>query len=243
MRGDGRGVLVPPHAQHQKDAATREQRLQCIRQDLRRGLVVRAVEHHGGAVAHDLEPARPAHRGEAPSHRLRGHSDSVRGEQLDQTDRDCRVLRLVPADERALDISVGAVHPVNRQLHASLIVVGYDHPRPALLADHEELRAALQADILQHLQGFCDLRRRYHGHAGLDDPGLLPRNLGEGRSQFQRMIVPDPRDPAGEGRDHVRGVEPAAQPRLHHRQVHPRAREVQKGHQGVGLEETWRPEL
>jgi hypothetical protein len=74
-------------------------------------------------------------------------------------------------------------------------------------------------------------------HAGVQDAGLLARDVGERRAEDLGMLPLDGRDHSDRGVDHVRRVEPATQSDLDHRVPHPLAAEPIERHRGGHLEE------
>ena len=79
-----------------------------------------------------------------------------------------------------------------------------------------EARPRLFGDHRKRLRGkFADDRRA----ARFDDAGLVPGDIGDGRSECDEVIQTDAGDDADDGVDDVGGVEPPARPHLHHGDV------------------------
>jgi hypothetical protein len=91
---------------------------------------------------------------------------------------------------------------------------------------------------LDHLQRLVGLARDDHRPTRLDDPGLLPGDLGQARAQHLQVVVVHRRDHADRrGVEDVGGVEAPAQPHLHDADVGRRLGEGQVGQHGGDLEE------
>ena len=75
------------------------------------------------------------------------------------------------------------------------------------------------------------------GNAGLEDAGLLPRDGREGIAQLGAMVQADGRDNAQFRRDHIRRIQPSAEPDLDDRHVHFLIREPLESQAGSNLEE------
>ena len=67
-------------------------------------------------------------------------------------------------------------------------------------------------------------------------PGLVPRDVCQGRPQDRLVVHADGSKQGHAGREHVGGVVPPAEPGLHDRQVHPLALEGEHGQAGLELE-------
>ena len=100
-----------------------------------------------------------------------------------------------------------------------------------------ENRLPLQTDRPEHRVHRRVLGQDHHMAAGLDDPRLLPGDLGKGISQGLHVVHAD----GGDDRqvravDDVGGVQPSAQPHLQHYQIGGLLPEPEKGHGADQLE-------
>jgi hypothetical protein len=101
----------------------------------------------------------------------------------------------------------------------------------------DERRGAFAGHAAHDVHGARGQRACHHGHAGLDDPGLLEGNPGERGAQMLLVIESDRRDGAGHGGNDVGGVKAAAQPHFDDRDFDGRPPEELEGDGRRGLEE------
>ncbi len=190
--------------------------------------VVRGVDEHGGAAAHDLEPPRGVDGCQPGPH----HVDVERllataEERLDRRDRHGRVLRLVGAVQRQEEIGVLRGQAAQRDLL----------PTDGHVARGDAEVVALEHDPGTHLGRALDEHLGRLGRllqpddgdgVGLDDAGLLPRDLLDGVAEEVPVVEVDRRDDRDRGVDDVRRV-----PRAAHADLDDRDVDRQVGERGV----------
>ena len=235
------GVLAGEHAghQHKRPRVARHQPPGRLGQGPSRVGIVAAVQPKvraaraglGGqrACGQALEPGRPVGRGDATAQRVL--VDAPVAQRQGRGDRQAGVLVLIAAEEARRGQVEQAILGLHQQPAALL-------PRVEIPA-HERHRRTLRLGFgLDHRQGFIHLARNDDGPSRPDDPGLLPGDLGELRTQELQVVVVDGGDHRHRRRlEDVGGVEPAAQAHLDDAQVGRRAREGGQRQDGGDLEE------
>ncbi|MPL60817.1 hypothetical protein SDC9_06379 [bioreactor metagenome] len=178
------------------------------------------------AAAQPLHPGGPFGAG---NRRLAG--PGIEAQQAQRGNRGAGVLDLMRAGQ----------HRQRQIKQPGLVLI--DQPAALLegmpvLAMHEERRADPGGAGLDHLERRLFLRADDAGHAALQDPGLLAGDLGQGFAQKGLMVDRDRGDDGQRRpRDHIRRIEPAAEPDLEQGEIGRRAGEGQEGRGGGDLEE------
>ena len=180
------------------------------RRATRAGRVVRGVDEDGGAAPHDLEASGRRGRGEAGAQ----HLDvelllTAADERLDRGDGHGDVLRHVRAVEGQEEVGIGRGEPAHGDGLAT------DGDVAALEAELLALVGDLGADLLGALvedgdDGRVVLPGAHGDGLGLDDPGLLERDVALGVAEEVLVVEGDRRDDRDDAVGDVGGVPAAA---------------------------------
>ena len=142
-----------------------------------------------------------------------------------------RVHGLVRAVQRNQELVVGCTRrPEVDEPTAVRDAVGDD--LEVAVPQHDPLGIAGGEDGNELRIGLPEHERR----AGLDDPGLLRRDVGTGRTQVLDMVDAHVRDHCDRGVDHVGGIPGAAESDLDHRDIDRDVGEPGECHGGEDLE-------
>jgi len=144
-------------------------------------------------------------------------------------------LALVPAAQRHLQLEAPPGRAVHGEPRAPLALLQRGHV--GHVARHEQWRPDLGGAARDHRRRRVVVHAGDRGHAGLQDPGLLAGDRGVGVPQHLRVVQADRRDRAHRGREHVRGVQPPAEPDLDHGPAHRVPREDIERERSGDLEE------
>jgi len=184
---------------------------------------VGAVEHNGGASAHDLHPPLPANPGEAPPDGLVADREAPFAQ-----DAEC------PQDTRGVVPLVGSPQgerDVPERERRSAAVQGAVPPRshPDLPADPQQAGLSVPADRFENRQHRGLPRGRHARPVGLDDARLLPGDVREPRPEKLDMVHRDVRDDDELGTNDMGGIESSPHAHLEDGDVHGAPREMHKG--------------
>ncbi len=228
-------VLVVQHRDDGDQPREREVGDERLCQSPGPGRVVRRVQQHRRTTADHLEPARRRRGSEPHPHRVEVELlPTVAEQRLDGSQRHRGVVGLVRSQQRHQHVRVRPGQA------AQLEQLAPDRQRSGEHAELEPFAGDRRADLGHAAQQ--DLGR---GHllpgqdgeaAGLDDPGLLPRDLLDRVAQVGLVVQPD-RGDHRDGRVHdVRRVPRAAHAHLDHRDVDGRVGEHGVRERGERLE-------
>ncbi|CAB4707048.1 unannotated protein [freshwater metagenome] len=233
-RQESLGVLVAHHADDRDQRREGEGVLQGRAHRLRPVRVVRRVEHDRRAAPHDLEAARRGDLGEGGPHQV-GVEGLVPEERLDRREGDGGVLRLVGAVERQEDLVVAPAQPLEGDHLTAYGRHPVGDPEVAPLADHTgsdlgDLAIERGVDVL-------GLGGDHGDRAGLDDAGLLDRDLAWGLAEVARVVDRDRQHDGDRCVDDVGGVPRAAHADLDDGRIDGGVGEGREGHRHDRLEE------
>ena len=192
-----------------------------------------AVDEHDRIAVEDLQSARPARAGQSVAERAVGDLPPARAQGVDGGDRECRIVRLVQAEQRNPEVAVGPGRRRDRGLDAGPFVVGRD--------ELDFLAEAKQRNVLR-LSGRLDDRERGRLGAGngdavrFQDASLFGRDRLERRAEVLRVVERDVRDDADSQIEHVGRVQASTEAHLADQQVDAGAGEVVERSAGEDLE-------
>ena len=188
--------------------------------------IVRTVGDDGRIGAQQFEPRLPARRGKALAQRAFREAPPLFAQHAHRFDGERRVAELMLPEQ------------VQRQVLFLLIIKPLSGERVFPLPQRIKRRrmprrAAFGAYLPVHRVHGGVYRVRNGGRAGLDDPGLFARDLGECMAENGGVLEPDVRDNGGLGRRyHVRCVKPPAETDFEHHGIAFLRREIPEAHRG-----------
>jgi len=201
------------------------------------------VDHHGRATGDQLDAGGPCQPGQALTHRRLGDHPAQPGQAPQGGQRHGRVRPLMPPQQRhghavvrphVVQVPIAKVDRAHgrRRLQAPRRAIEELEVNPQLRQPATALLARLSDDFPRAGLG----NAAHDRHARLDDARLLPGNGFQGVAQLLRVVETDARDYRDSRAADVRGVQPASQPHLEHRQVYLGFGKVQEGHGRDNLE-------